>query len=386
MAAIATQIAQMEAAQSQRCTLCIGSNTIPNPNGTIGKRTCRDVSMDAIFLSDNSADCQTLRDDAKYSCGCEEVPNATPSTTHSCAVCSNGNEISQDYLSTKVTVDQTCLDLAADAVFHTAGSDECVNHFQRLGDLTCGCNDKSNNSKDVADRDPDCPALMAGTYPFPASEASSLILTYKAEINLKDGYKLVDGMMRLYEDKASRFVSADAAGCNDNGRRSLRLNKSNRDVNMRRNLLTENKVHYVTFQSTKQSKGTIYSIFFIHFQLLDHAIKLIPQFLYCTILKNPVQQVQVVVLLFHVMSLMVKYWWYIHHLHNQRLSRGTKTIIPNGQKTKLYKYSIPKQVLSVMQSHPLTVSPLSHNHHSILLDHLNPLTNQLIHHQLIQML
>lgn len=144
--------------QGKLCTICEGSNDIPNPRGMIGEKSCRDVSMDIIFYREKSVTCQEIRADAKYICGCEisKAPTFAPteinlqSSSKLCHVCPKGDQLLDDYLNHKAADNSTCLEIAFEATFFEENSNDCLNFFQPLGVSKCGCSNDGNSSSSAS--------------------------------------------------------------------------------------------------------------------------------------------------------------------------------------------------------------------------------------------
>lgn len=211
------------------CTLCKGSDKVPNPEGVIGLKTCQALSMESIWLDEGSDECQSKRDGARFVCGCEtEVPSIMPSSIPSSVPSSTPSSVPSTMTS---NVPSTM----------------------------------SSSSPSLSrDKAPDCQGLMAGTYPFfPSDVTETLVLEYQAELDLVSivSAPIPTATVSKFQDASSRFVSADAVGCFDKQqqrhrqRRLIGSHQNNEHQYLRRIVTADHKVHYVKFIDMTESSG-----------------------------------------------------------------------------------------------------------------------------------
>eukprot|EP00551_Chaetoceros_affinis_P010827 CAMPEP_0203678532 /NCGR_PEP_ID=MMETSP0090-20130426/32335_1 /ASSEMBLY_ACC=CAM_ASM_001088 /TAXON_ID=426623 /ORGANISM="Chaetoceros affinis, Strain CCMP159" /LENGTH=614 /DNA_ID=CAMNT_0050545819 /DNA_START=17 /DNA_END=1861 /DNA_ORIENTATION=+ len=151
------------------CTLCKGSSTVPDPDAMIDGISCQMLSMALVFIPEDDVICENERERSKVTCGCKDatdIPSVSPSSAPSMVL----------------------------SVPPTMTSEKEVN----------------------------CQALMAGSYPSFSSSASNVevvVLKYHANVYFQQEQQPQQydqqGVLDDFEDAASRVVSAGAAGCYD---------------------------------------------------------------------------------------------------------------------------------------------------------------------------
>ncbi len=228
--------------EAQPCTLCEGSDTIPNPFESIGKRTCLDASLEALFYDESSEFCKAMRNLAKYVCGCEEKPKE--------------EQVDKEDKTDEEQVDNK--DEKEEDKEVDKDEEQVDNKDEKEKEPpTSGVEQEITNSPtSLIDKKPNCQDLISGIYPFDESYANSLEIQYRAELMIDNQYNIYSqenedvvldkDIIKKFEDAASRLVSAGAAGCFDRRRRQLGRTYQIRSL-LRTMEADDNKIHYVKF-------------------------------------------------------------------------------------------------------------------------------------------
>ena len=261
------------------CTICEKPNAgVPDPFAIYNienNQTCLEASMSAYFIQESNELCTTIRNQARYNCGCDthppsNVPSFSPTNSPTMKPTSYPTNVPSLKPSSIPTNQPTTSPTKSPTASPTTSpTDTTSPSIQPSSQPTA----PTPSPTSIIDKEPDCNALENGIYPnIPSNLIQTITFDYNAEIYIDAGVSFDTTIQSNLQSSASSIISATIAGCynddenvvrqrmlkeheNDKNIPQLFLRRKTEDVNENNDDDDEYKVHYVTFSDLKENKG-----------------------------------------------------------------------------------------------------------------------------------